>query len=599
MSDMTDKNNWRIEKLLGQAEMQLPLSKSTKKSDHNLGFDQLLHELRVQKIELEMQNEELRRAHLALETSRAYYYELYDFAPIGYLTLNAEGLIVEINFTAAKLFGEERKDLINRLFFQFISDDYKDLWYRHFQLAKQDTVTYGCELPTRRDNGAILYIHLDCLYKRSDDGSSLLRVTLTDVSERRRAEEAQYIAAAAFETQDGIIVSDADNIILRVNRSFSRITGYSVEEAIGKGPYFLRSDQHTEDFYEAIWASVKCNGFWQGEIWEKRKDGQNFLMWLTLTAVKGADGHITHYVGSFMDITERKQAETDLRIAAAAFDAQDGIIVADARKVILRINRAFTRITGYRDEDVIGKNSSILRSGLHDGDIYRVIWAAVRQNGFWQGEIWDKRKNGEIFPVMQTISAVFGEDGAITHYVGILSDITAQKQAEKVLLDARERLENQVVTTKEELENIKTETEEINMALNVLLKHRETDKSEAQISLSQEVEATVLPLLKRLKMASTGRIKSTKLIDILENNLQLLVKSYGRAANLAAAYQLLTPLETQVASMVRQGLATKSIASSLNISAGTVDIHRKHIRKKLGLNGKATNLQSYLGSLAE
>jgi PAS domain S-box-containing protein len=273
--------------------------------------------------------------------------------------------------------------------------------------------------------------------------------------------------------------------------------------------------------------------------------------------------------------------------------------VTNASKVILRVNQAFTRITGYSAEEVIGKTPSFLCSHLHDRDFYRALWADVELKGFWKGEIWDKRKNGEIFPVMQTISAVIGADGAVTHYVGILTDITVQKKAEKVLIEARERLENQVATTKEELENIKKETAEINTALNVMLKHREGDKSQAQTSLSHEVEATVLPLLKNLKMASTGRVKSTNLIDILENNLQLLVKSYGRTANLPAAYQKLTPLETQVASMVRQGLPTKIIAVTLNISAGTVDIHRKHIRKKLGLNGKATNLNSYLRSLAE
>jgi DNA-binding NarL/FixJ family response regulator len=108
-----------------------------------------------------------------------------------------------------------------------------------------------------------------------------------------------------------------------------------------------------------------------------------------------------------------------------------------------------------------------------------------------------------------------------------------------------------------------------------------------------------LPLLKKLKAVSSGRVQSTKLIGIIEGSLQQLVKSYGRAANLAAAYQKLTPIETQVASMIRQGLPTKSIASALNISSGTVSIHRKHIRKKLDLDGQEINLQSHLQSLAE
>jgi DNA-binding NarL/FixJ family response regulator len=121
--------------------------------------------------------------------------------------------------------------------------------------------------------------------------------------------------------------------------------------------------------------------------------------------------------------------------------------------------------------------------------------------------------------------------------------------------------------------------------------------AEARVSLSYEVEATVMPLLKRLKEAGPDPQQSAYLINILESNLQHLVTAYGRSESLAAAYQQLSPVETLVASMIRQGHATKTIAETLHIAAGTVSIHRKHIRKKLGLDNKSTNLESYLKSL--
>jgi DNA-binding CsgD family transcriptional regulator len=111
------------------------------------------------------------------------------------------------------------------------------------------------------------------------------------------------------------------------------------------------------------------------------------------------------------------------------------------------------------------------------------------------------------------------------------------------------------------------------------------------------VEETILPFLKRLKGASAGRVQSTQLISILEANLNQLVGTYGRNAGSPSAYQKLTPVEAQIASMIKQGLATKVIATTLNISQGTVSIHRKHIRKKLGLDSKTYNLHSYLLSL--
>jgi len=116
--------------------------------------------------------------------------------------------------------------------------------------------------------------------------------------------------------------------------------------------------------------------------------------------------------------------------------------------------------------------------------------------------------------------------------------------------------------------------------------------------LSREVEGTVLPFLKRLRGSSTDR-NQIRLINILETNLQQLVTFYGRETSLSSVYQKLTPAEIQVASMVRQGLSTKLIASTLNLSTGTIGIHRKHIRKKLELDSKEINLYSYLTSLVE
>lgn len=117
--------------------------------------------------------------------------------------------------------------------------------------------------------------------------------------------------------------------------------------------------------------------------------------------------------------------------------------------------------------------------------------------------------------------------------------------------------------------------------------------------LSYEIEATIVPLLNRLKENKIDQQQARQLINIIEINLQHLMQAYGNAASLAWAYQRLTPVEILVACMVRQGLSSDEIADTLAIASGTVSIHRKHIRKKLGLLGKAANLRSYLLSLTE
>jgi diguanylate cyclase (GGDEF)-like protein/PAS domain S-box-containing protein len=143
-----------------------------------------------------------------------------------------------------------------------------------------------------------------------------------------------------------------------------------------------------------------------------------------------ADGSVLWH-GFMTDITEHKLAETDLRIAATAFEAQEGIAITDINNVILRVNQSFTDITGYKAAEVIGKTPNLLSSGRHDAAYYAEMWASLQSVGAWQGEIWNRRKNGEVYPEWLIITAVRGKDGAITHYVAMFTDITKRKAADE------------------------------------------------------------------------------------------------------------------------------------------------------------------------
>jgi diguanylate cyclase (GGDEF)-like protein/PAS domain S-box-containing protein len=127
------------------------------------------------------------------------------------------------------------------------------------------------------------------------------------------------------------------------------------------------------------------------------------------------------------------KVEDHLRVAATAFETQEGILITDARSVILRVNCAFTDITGYSAEEVIGKNPSMLRSGKHDAGFYAEMWRSIKLNGQWEGEIWNRRKNGETYPERLAISAVKDSSGVVTNYVATLTDITmSQTAAEEI-----------------------------------------------------------------------------------------------------------------------------------------------------------------------
>ena len=135
-------------------------------------------------------------------------------------------------------------------------------------------------------------------------------------------------------------------------------------------------------------------------------------------------------VGTTQDITTRRRAEEELRIAATAFESHEGMLITDAAMITLRVNAAFTRVTGYHAEDIVGKTPRLLKSGRHDAAFYAAMWEHIAVNGSWQGEIWNRRKSGEIYPEWLTITAVRSDRGEVTHYVGTLADISQRKSAE-------------------------------------------------------------------------------------------------------------------------------------------------------------------------
>jgi diguanylate cyclase (GGDEF)-like protein/PAS domain S-box-containing protein len=141
---------------------------------------------------------------------------------------------------------------------------------------------------------------------------------------RKLTEQNLRIAAAAFESQEAMMVTDANRVILKVNRVFSENTGYASEDVVGRTPSMFRSGRHNEVFYRDMWESIRSTGAWQGEIWDRRKDGTVFPKWMTISAVKDDNGNVTNYVGSHYDITERKLSEVRIN-ELAYFDTLTGL----------------------------------------------------------------------------------------------------------------------------------------------------------------------------------------------------------------------------------------------------------------------------------
>ena len=149
--------------------------------------------------------------------------------------------------------------------------------------------------------------------QKRDDGSVVFHGAIFDITERKQAEEAQRVAAVAFESSAAMVVSSADLRILRVNHAFVDLTGYSFDEAVGQSSNMLRSGRHDPAFYQAMWHSLTQTGHWEGELWNRRKNGDVYPDWLSITVVKDMQGQVTHYVSVHTDISLRKRFEEDIR----------------------------------------------------------------------------------------------------------------------------------------------------------------------------------------------------------------------------------------------------------------------------------------------
>ncbi len=226
---------------------------------------------------------------------------------------------------------------------------------------------------------------------------------------------------------------DEQGNILVWNSEAERVTGYSAEEMLHnpKAWEMLYPDREYREKMATEWQQRGDHRNW---LWKIRaKDGRDlYIEWSNISNQFPIPGWASWGIG--IDVTHRIQSEERQRLAASVFDNTDGgVVITDANSKVIEVNRAFTDILGYTRDEVIGKNPRMWSSGRHDRNFYRNLWESLSETGHWRGEIWNRRKDGSIFPEWLNISSVRDEHNRLTHYVAVFTDISQIKHSQEQL----------------------------------------------------------------------------------------------------------------------------------------------------------------------
>ena len=263
---------------------------------------------------------------------------------------------------------------------------------------------------------------------------------MTSATERGQ----EKINAILESSLDAMITIDSKGKIIDYNHVAEETFGWLFEEISGKQMVdFIIPPEYREAHNRGM-AHYLATG--EGPALRKRlelkaqhKDGHQFPIEIAISPIETKQGDM--FTAFIRDITKQKSDETELRLAAQAFKTSEAMFITDSDATILRVNNAFSRITGYDHDDVIGHNPRLLSSGLHEPGFYDSMWRSLLESGEWTGEIYNKRKNGEIFPEYLNISSVRDDRGEITHFIAHFVDITDQKNYEKNLRNEQARSE--------------------------------------------------------------------------------------------------------------------------------------------------------------
>ena len=363
-----------------------------------------------------------------ISTSSNRYDALLSHSPMAIFHFDANLAITHCNERYAAILGVPVDGLIGLELMNFIQDQSILLTLKK---ALEGEVGYYDGYYSVNDSNAKKWINLICLPSIGDDEAVDGGVAiLHDTTEHRQAQDRLFISdewhrAMLSGSMDGFWLTDLQGQLLEVNQAYCEMSGYNQQELLTMYVSELEAKESPEDVVEHI-QNIASNGEDRFESEHRRKDGSIFYVEISVQYRQTDGGRLMVFL---QDITERKLKENDLRVAATAFNAHNSIIISDVNNLIIRTNNAFTKTSGYTQEEVLGKNLIMFCAKQNESHLYTTMLTNVMRNGFWEGEIWNQRKNGEVYPAHLNITVVKDKNNNVENFVTHLTDTSKQRAA--------------------------------------------------------------------------------------------------------------------------------------------------------------------------
>lgn len=375
-----------------------------------------------------------------LSDSEERFRSLFENFPLAYYSLDIAGQFLEVNRELCALLGYDRYELLGRALC--------DLWIgpRRASFPEEfgqflHSGRMSAELALRHKEGGERVVIVEGRVQRDGQGNFLrTHCVLTDITERKQAEDLVRANSIRFygilaSLHTGVLVVAGDGRTEFVNDAFCRMFGL---DAAGEALCGLTATELLERtgaaYADPVMARARIGNLIAAglAVFDEEvtlANGTTLLRdYMPLPAVDQAPGRVWHY----RDISRQKQAEDQLRLAARVFDRTgESVIITDGDERILTVNDAFTRMTGYPAAEVLGKRPSCLASGRHDGAFFAAMWGEIRERGWWQGEVWNRRRNGDVCPEWLSINTVHDGAGRVINYIGVYSDIAVVKESQR------------------------------------------------------------------------------------------------------------------------------------------------------------------------